>query len=347
MIKSLLGLVALASTSAHASSAQLRDTPGLYFGGTDHQPYLDWLTKKSIQDRYQASTFIPGSNNDNSLGAAIHWKIQGQDLLLALAVRATGWAAFGLSQAGGMLGADIVYFEARQPDTLTDAFVVENRFPSPDGCRQDWQLVDADISPQGFIMWEGRRKLDTGDSRDFAIVQDSDIAVPAHRVIAAWGDSETIGYHGRNVGRGAIRFHEMVAISTQTQGDTDTQAPATNDFDAMVQAATANFFLGAKEFVIPTDETTYELFCLTKNDILAQGVPDQELHVIAFEPILTPETEKYVHHFTIQASASALDDACDGDDFMEMVYGKSVAIFYMEPYKNYTKRTSHALTIFF
>ena len=119
-MKFLLGLFAMLAASASAS-LQLRDTPTLYFGGADHQSYLDWLSEKTVEERYQASTFLPGPEGQ---GAAIHWKIEGEEILLALAVRATGWAAFGISQAGGMLGADIVYWEASQPDTLTDAFVV-------------------------------------------------------------------------------------------------------------------------------------------------------------------------------------------------------------------------------
>lgn len=301
----LLGLTTLGRFSAANAAAQLVNTPEQYFGGTaDRQPYLDWIAAKTVEERYNASTFLPGS--EAGQGAAIHWTIQGDELHMALAVRAMGWAAFGLSQAGGMLGSDIVYWQVSEPTTLTDAYVVEDRFPAHDGCDQDWVLVDTDLTHEGFIMWEGRRKLVTGDSRDLPIISDSEIAVPPHRVIAAWGDSDTVGYHGRNVARGSIRF----------------EAPNTDELVNQMQNATASFFVGAQNFTIPRDVTTYKVFCVTKNDILSLGIPDQYLHIIAFEPILSPETELYVHHFTVHAVASAQDDACEEEVFMELVYGK-------------------------
>ena len=43
---------------------------------------------------------------------------------LAVAARATGWAAFGIAEAGGMKGADMVVFETASND-IFDAHVLD------------------------------------------------------------------------------------------------------------------------------------------------------------------------------------------------------------------------------
>ena len=59
-------------------------------------------------------------------GVAIHWKIVNNDYIeLAVAARATGWLAFGLGEAGGMDGADMVIYEESNPKSLMDAYNLE------------------------------------------------------------------------------------------------------------------------------------------------------------------------------------------------------------------------------
>lgn len=302
-------LVVVASSVVVTTARQWQENdPSTYFLDNP-QPYLEWMAEHDIAQRYGAATFLPSQNNDD--GVALHWQVVDDHVHVALVARASGWLAFGLSQAGGMLGADIVHWERAKPETLTDAYVVETRYPRPDDCGQDWILVDSDTTRDGFLMWEGRRPLTTGDAQDFDIHSDATEWSPSHRVIAAWGDDDRIGHHGHKVARGVVRFHQTAADRF--------------DFDAtMEENAMASFSIQAADYTIPPIDTQYKSFCLNKADILEQGIPDKALHVVGFEPIITPGNEKYVHHFVVTATSDAADDACSGAGrFIELAYGMS------------------------
>ena len=302
----------LVSSAAASSFSQLFDTPSAYFGGTDNAPYLEWVG--ALETNYTTSTFLPMAG-DTRQGVALHWRIDGDQIHLAVAARIVvtndddGWLAFGLSPAGGMLGSDVVYWQASQPDTLTDGHIVEDRAqPLTDIC-QDWTLIQAESSRPGFIMWEGRRLANTQDVQDHEIVIDPQPGLPAHRVVAAWGESAQISYHGNQVVRGAVRFIDTPEIDFATQMDA---------------AATSSFVVRATDHELRLVDTDYVDFCVSKANIVAQGVRgDKALHTIGFEPIIQPGNEKYVHHFVVTASNDAGDDACaDSDSFTELAYGK-------------------------
>ena len=82
--------------------------PEAYFGGIDHDGYLDWYDEIG-DDKYGSSTFLAASDTstlggEEINGVAIHWKIIDSHIELAVAARATGWLGFGLAEAGGMEG---------------------------------------------------------------------------------------------------------------------------------------------------------------------------------------------------------------------------------------------------
>jgi hypothetical protein len=304
--------------SVTCTAQQLYDSPEQYFGGNNHSSYIDWVREASILENYTASTFVP-VNGDPHQGVALHWKITSSHIHVAVAARVSdestgGWLALGISPAGGMLGADVVYWQASQPDTLTDAHILEDRAtPLTDSCGQDWTLVQADSSWSGFIMWEGKRLLRTQDSHDHDIVVDTSPGIPDHRVIAAWGDGDNIEYHGNRVARGAVRF----------------ATTATPDFATeMKQKASSSFVVQATNHTIRPVDTDYVNFCISKTDVVRQGVPgDAPLHIVGFEPILTPGNEKYVHHFVVTASSDEGENACaQPRSFVEVVYGMSAYI---------------------
>jgi hypothetical protein len=131
--------------------------------------------------------------------------------------------------------------------------------------------------------------LNTGDSQDRKIIDNSSVLVPATRGIAAWGDSLAPSYHGtNNNARSAVRFmgaasgEELVLFQP-----------------AMEAEAKGNFEIKAKNFAIPADtDTTYERLCFSKADLTAMGVTlDQDLHTI-----IDPLTSKCLHHFLVHAS---------------------------------------------
>lgn len=308
-------LVALSLKRSKATQ-QLFDVPEQYFGGNDHSPYLNWLRDAFIMDNYTASTFLPAKGDPRQGGGvALHWKVDTEYIHIAVAARLSdesvtgGWLAWGISPAGGMLGADVVYWQSSQPDTLTDAHILEDRAtPLTDSCGQDWTLEQAETTQSGFIMWEGHRLINTQDAQDHDIVVDPSPGIPGHRVVAAWGDDSSIGYHGNNVARGAVRFASIEEPDFATM---------------MTQKASASFLVQATNHTIRPVETDYVDFCVSKANVVSQGVPaSTPLHVVGFEPVLTTGNEAYVHHFVVTASSDDADNACSQSrTFVEVVYG--------------------------
>lgn len=263
------------------------------FGGIDNAPYVDWVTSKG--DFYTATACYNATSSDTTQGFAVHWKIDEENVYIAVAARATGWVGFGLAETGGMRGADMVIFESANPNQIRDAHVLDVRFPIDDTC-QDWILQDSNMN-DGFIIFEAYRKLNTKDAQDREIINDSNPVIPAHVVIAAWGDSPTASYHGPDhVAQGSIRWY------------------GTGDELAFVQeklAATADNFFDLKvNYTIKPQLTEYVNFCFTWNpDLLDQGVPNGTITAIAAEVITSEHSRSFVHHMDLQGSTEAAEDS--------------------------------------
>ena len=233
------------------------------------------------------------------------------------------------SSVPGMYGSDMALFTASRPNELVDAHVVSEPFPKPDDCQQDWELVnshstsisvtaeerqavDTTVDDESFLMFEARRKLNTDDPQDIVLIRDSLLAIPEQRIISAWGNTPEVSFHGiDDVARGSIRLYK-----------TEVDEP---DFDAlMARDADGSFFLGARIFTIPANDTTYQEFCITRQDLIDQGVPDTTdlMSVIGFRPIVDDgPSARYVHHYVVTGIMNASDDACsDGEGGMDLVY---------------------------
>jgi dopamine beta-monooxygenase len=70
-----------------------------------------------------------------------------------------GWIGFGLTEAGGMKGADIVYYQSSAPSVVTDAYALDFVTPVRDD-NQDWTLLTSS-SDGGWLTVEVTRALDT------------------------------------------------------------------------------------------------------------------------------------------------------------------------------------------
>ena len=227
---------------------------------------------------YENEQFI--GNEDLGQGVHVHWKINDDKLNIAVIANADGWVGFGIGEVGGMPGSDIVVYTAVD-DTLTDTHALAYATPIVDEC-QNWDLVHSEVD-DGIIIFEATRDLDTGDLQDRAIQDDSHIETPAHRVIVAWGNSDTFMYHGANRATGALRFYQDPLIPS-----TFARSSA-----GMIDEPylTANFTV--KPYEIPTVETTYEFFCFK---LSAELHSEKDAHVIKMSFIEDPETVGFVHH---------------------------------------------------
>ena len=94
----LLAAVATLFCTAGSTRAQAQDA-ATFFNGQENEAYLEWLGNLD-GTLYDRSVFLP-SPAGNSTGTALHWKIQGDEIFLAMAAKATGWVGFGIAEAGG------------------------------------------------------------------------------------------------------------------------------------------------------------------------------------------------------------------------------------------------------
>jgi Copper type II ascorbate-dependent monooxygenase, N-terminal domain/DOMON domain/Copper type II ascorbate-dependent monooxygenase, C-terminal domain len=290
----------------YPSLAQAKD-PAAYFGGSGNEGYVAWLRGVS----YDKTVFLP-STNDDAKGVALHWTIEGETIKLAVAAKATGWVAFGLGESGSMLGADMVLYTAAS-NALVDSYVLEQTImPFRDEC-QSWKLIESTVKDE-FIIFEASRLLDTGDTQDRVISDDPNDLLPATRVLAAWGDSTAVSYHGDSNARGVIHFQGNSSASDELESFQTT----------MENEAEGSFDIRATNFTIPTDRTTYVDFCLSRDDILAMNVNlDQDLHIIGFEPIVNPRNKAHVHHFGLIGSGLPFNSSLSCKEFpgIEGAYG--------------------------
>jgi len=306
-----VGLALLLSSFAQA---QTFDTPEDAFGGAENAPYLAWVGAHGAA--YPRSLFL-ASGTDPASGIALHWRMDDDEQLhIAVAAKAQGWVGFGLSENGGMRGADIVYFESSKPDEVTDAYVVSNRFPLVDDC-QDWNLTQS-FTDDGFLIFEASRAIDTGDKQDHPLIFDAPESSVQSRIVAAWGDTPEISTHGAaNRARGQLRwFQSSLAEVSSFQ-------------DVMREQADGFFEHRAGDYALSTEETQYVGFCIGRDVLIAQGVPMESdpLYLIGFEPIVDPRSAEFVHHFIVTASGGYADGTfadCErlmGDGGITTIYG--------------------------
>lgn len=227
------------------------------------------------------------SADDEEDGLAMFWNIDGNRIRFAVAVRAEGWVSLGISEAGGMIGADMALYKASNPTELVDAHVVEDRsMPLTDDC-QDWTLEEASSSENGWMIVEMSRLLDTQDSQDHPIKMDIDLWSAPTRIIAAWGDGD-FSYHGNKKARGSVRIFD-----NDSNGVTET----------LEEEADGYFDVVEDEFLIPSTEGTYyHESCRTFEEFNIELPEGQSmLTVIGAVPIITAETASLVHHFLVYA----------------------------------------------
>ena len=201
-----------------------------------------------------------------------------------------------------MSGSDMFIYEAAEPDIVLDAFVTQERSPQIDDC-QDWTLQGSTVE-DGIIIVEVSRKLFTGDSQDLAILDDSSPAVPVHRIIAAWGDSETFGYHGMNRARATIRW--FGAGMTEEERFQKAMAPYVDNTIKVM----------ADNYPIKPIDTEYAHVCVSGDDLRDQGIDlDTGVTMVGIEPYVT---NSHVHHFTAYASFSENngDVSCNATDYL-------------------------------
>lgn len=281
-------------------------SPATDYFANNKEGYAVWYQDEA-STQYDRSLYMPSADSTQE-GVAVHWKIDqtNNSIQLAVAARANGWIGFGLAEAGGMKGADMVVYSAAS-NTLVDMYNLDDRTPQRDDC-QDWALVDFTMTDDGFLIFQATRALVTGDSMDREIVDDADTVVAPSRIIAAWGDeSEGPAIHGLRRARSVVRFFGI--------GDETSRFLA-----KMEQEAGGYFDVTAQNYTIKAVATEYAYFCLDEEQIIGQGVPmNENITIVGYMPLFD---SGFVHHALSYGTLSPTADCSMGrPDGVEAVYG--------------------------
>ena len=256
----------------------------------DKLPYTTFLADNASS--YDHSAFLPTAANPTR-GMATHWKVSGDDFHVAFATMATGWAAFGIAEAGGMFGADVVSFTTANPTKLVDGYILDDRQVRIDES-QDWTLINA-VVQDGWIIVEAKRPIDTQDTQDNIIKNDKELWGAPSRVIAAWGDSESLSYHGDNRASSSVRiFADASSSNSESEALLDLFAENSDGYFDVVQ----------ENYEIPADETKYYYLCKTYDELKEQFGDLDEVTMIGATPVIPEETRQFVHHFVVTTTPS-------------------------------------------
>ena len=232
------------------------------------------------------------------------WKVNNVDNTIDILLHSSGlvggssasWFAFGLSEAGGMLGADIVSVEFGSSGSVSvvDRYVPWVAFPLEQPPRpypvadtqQDWELVCGE-SLENSVTAVVRRKWNTTDEE-----QDRDFVSGSVSVIYAWGDG-ALGYHGSN--RGSIK----VDFFGNSPSSVDDFVPPADADASFVEGFSPGFELRERE-------TQY--ICQIRD------VGTTPRHIVAVEQVYYEQDYgPYVHHVLVHACGNDLDAVKDMD----------------------------------
>eukprot|EP00559_Dactyliosolen_fragilissimus_P006707 CAMPEP_0184867724 /NCGR_PEP_ID=MMETSP0580-20130426/27552_1 /TAXON_ID=1118495 /ORGANISM="Dactyliosolen fragilissimus" /LENGTH=578 /DNA_ID=CAMNT_0027368157 /DNA_START=70 /DNA_END=1803 /DNA_ORIENTATION=- len=262
-----------------------------YPSGDPKNGYQVWAASSS--GAYQNSVYIP-KKSDACDGMTLHWEITDSDKLkVAVAVQAEGWSAIGFSETGGMRGADLVYYEFKT-NRLVDAYVRDGYVKPTDDANQNWTLLGSTKTDDGFLIFEAERSLDTGDTvHDRKIIDDSLLEVANHKIIGAWGNSETINYHFKN------RITTSIQLFTSAEGSGN----AYNTFiKQMENLSEGSIMLSLSNYKIPEDETTYKRRCFSNSALVTLGMLkhiSSTTYILGFEFPIEETSVKYAHHIVV------------------------------------------------
>ena len=186
--------------------------------------------------------------------------------------------------------------------------------PLTDDC-QDWTLVNSTVlnesASSNWLIVEVKRQLNTFDTQDIPIVNDLELWSAPTRIIAAWGTTPTVSYHGTNKARASIRL-----FAQSEDGVND----GIGLREVLETTADGMFEVMEENYVIPNVETTYHDICRTYEELFPDADPNDTdgVALIGATPFFSDDTEQYLqhfHHFTVHLSST-----CDAKWPRTMIY---------------------------
>eukprot|EP01130_Rhizamoeba_saxonica_P013720 TRINITY_DN5893_c0_g1_i1.p1 TRINITY_DN5893_c0_g1~~TRINITY_DN5893_c0_g1_i1.p1 ORF type:complete len:571 (-),score=143.43 TRINITY_DN5893_c0_g1_i1:1296-3008(-) len=206
---------------------------------------------------------------------SLYWNVYPELNVIKLALKAktTGWVGFGIGEptSGSMPGADVMIAQVFSDGqtTISDRYTLEKEEPLIDDC-QNWVIIDG-IEEDGWTIVEVKRELVTGD------VQDRDIVSGNNKIIVAYGSTDDINYHQFRKASGAVFFGE-------NRNDLLEDIKKRDDVEY--------FDVFNRDYNVPQKLTQYL-------DVQIEFELEEDVHIIAFEHIITSGTIDIVHHFLL------------------------------------------------
>ncbi|XP_078507306.1 putative DBH-like monooxygenase protein 2 [Lissotriton helveticus] len=195
-----------------------------------------------------------------------------EKITFELQVKTTGWIGFGLSPSGGMTGADIVIggvSPASNPTTYFADYHGIGEVPPVQDMVQNYQLEFLSEN-EGLTTMRFSRKFKTCDPFDVDVTENT------QRIIAAYGNSDTIHYHGSSQ-----RFMASVQLlSGAPVSGPDPEPSYTYD-------------IKMSNFSLPSDATTYGCAYIPLPQLPVKN------HIYKFDSIIQDSNKNLVHHILV------------------------------------------------
>lgn len=206
----------------------------------------------------------------------LYWKVSGTTgIIFRVEVKTLGYVALGISPNGGMAGSDIVIGWVHNGRVfLQDRYAYKEGLPTLDS-QQNWELLSG-YENGSYTVLQFRRKLDTCDSQDFPITNNT------ARVIYAFHEKDPtselfIPYHGVHH-RGSKSIMLLQPFVER------------NHLPQNIKI----WDIRSPNVTIPDDvDTTY--WC----KIVKAPPLNKKHHVIQVEPLIPLESSPYVHHMVL------------------------------------------------
>ncbi|XP_078511752.1 putative DBH-like monooxygenase protein 2 [Lissotriton helveticus] len=201
-----------------------------------------------------------------------------EEITFELQVETTGWIGFGLSPGGGMTGADIVIGGVSAASNQTTYFADYHGIGEVTPVQDTVQNYKLELlsEKEGLTTMRFSRKFRTCDPFDV------DVTADTQRIIAAYGTSDIIRYHGSSQ-----RFTASVQLLSEAPVSGPDPEPS------------FTYDIKMSNFSLPSDETTYGCAYLPLPQL-----PEKN-HIYKFDSIIQDGNEDLVHHILVYACSNS------------------------------------------
>jgi len=213
----------------------------------------------------------------------LSWTFNSSHITFSTNVTTTGYVALGISPNGKMYPADVVVGGVKDGRPYFQDYHTTGHSPPVPDSHQDWTLLSADEVDDVTTM-TFTRKLDTCDDEDMAIMEGTTRVIYAYHPNDIGAAGTGMSYHG------ATRRGAKSLLLLDPPASDIPETPESKDV--------VTFDIINRNYTVPADDTTYHCSTFMMPDLGSKH------HLIKYEPVLSPESIKNVHHLVIYTCSS-------------------------------------------